>query len=111
MHILLVDDDEDILCNLSDLFQDAGYQTFMAGNGAEALQVLKAFTVAGIILDLMMPVMNGWEFLEEKKKDPAIAGIPVIIVSAYADSVPDNMPLLRKPYSPGVLLEMTRAFA
>ena len=82
-NILIVEDDLDILDALQSLLTDEGYTVFTASNGKEGLEKLKTIEVPCLVLlDLMMPVMNGWEFLEAKKSDVVIATIPVIIVSA-----------------------------
>ena len=82
--ILLVEDDEVILHLLKELLEGAGYQVASAGNGQEALGFLRsgADRPSIILLDLMMPVMDGFEFMSAQKEDPALAKIPVIAMSA-----------------------------
>lgn len=82
--ILLVEDDRDILRNVQKLLLSEGYIVDTAENGAEALSFLqKATELPGIIiLDLMMPVMDGFQFREEQKKLPNLAHIPVVIMTA-----------------------------
>ena len=82
--VLVVDDDPDIRDSLADVLKDEGYQVVTAVDGREALVKLRG---AGpvpclILLDLMMPVMSGPQFYAEKQRDPALAQIPVVIVSA-----------------------------
>jgi CheY-like chemotaxis protein len=85
-HILIVEDDEDARDALVALLQMKGYHAVPAGNGREALEYLRqARTPDLIILDLWMPIMNGWEFREEQMKDPRLAEVPVIIVTALSD--------------------------
>ena len=88
--VLGVDDEPDAREMLSIALRDAGFQTMSAANGAEALTILKE-TVASkrtrcglILLDLMMPVLNGWDFRRKQKGDPALAAIPVVLMSAGA---------------------------
>ena len=88
--VLVVDDEPDAREMLSIALRDAGFQTMSAANGAEALTILKE-TVASkrtrcglILLDLMMPVLNGWDFRRKQKGDPALAAIPVVLMSAGA---------------------------
>jgi len=81
-HVLVVDDDADIRETLADVLEVAGFVVTLAANGREALERLRARPFDLVVLDLMMPVMTGWEFREEQLRDPAIAGVPVIVVSA-----------------------------
>jgi CheY-like chemotaxis protein len=83
--ILVVDDDASIREALSDLLGDEGYRVTTATNGAEALTLLRRpelLRPCVILLDLMMPVMNGQEFYAEQQRDPALARIPIVVVSA-----------------------------
>jgi CheY-like chemotaxis protein len=84
--ILVVEDDQDIREAIRDLLESEGYSVLLACNGKEALEVLKGINhTCLILLDLMMAVMSGWEFLEARRHDFALAPIPVIVVSAVAD--------------------------
>lgn len=82
--ILVVDDDPDIRDSLADVLKDEGYQVITAVDGRDALVKLRGGSPAPclILLDLMMPVMSGPQFYAEKQRDPALAPIPVVIVSA-----------------------------
>ena len=81
--ILIVEDDEPVREALVALLEGAGYRVVEAADGAEALQRLRGTDPVGLILlDLMMPVMNGWEFRDHQRRDPALAAIPVVIVTA-----------------------------
>jgi len=81
--ILLVEDDPDIKEFLSLLLQSEGYKVDAVNNGKEALNHLDSNPHPNVILlDLMMPVMNGWEFRALQKADPKIAKIPVVVISA-----------------------------
>jgi CheY-like chemotaxis protein len=88
--VLVVDDEPDAREMLSIALRDAGFQTMSAANGAEALTILKETVTSKrtrcglILLDLMMPVLNGWDFRRKQKSDPALAGIPVVLMSAGA---------------------------
>lgn len=82
-HILLVDDDLAIQDSLQWVLEGEGYTVTLANNGKEALDYLiKAELPALILLDIMMPVMDGFEFLEKQQQYPALAEIPVIILTA-----------------------------
>lgn len=83
-NILVVDDDFGIREVLGELLGDAGYETVAAGDGDEALRYLAGAPVLPcvILLDLMMPVMTGWEFRLAQQADPRLAPIPVVALSA-----------------------------
>lgn len=103
--ILIVEDDLDIREALAEALGFEGYDVFLAENGREALDVLREGPLPHVILlDLLMPVMSGWQFRQEQLADPALAGIPVIVVSASApgDAQPDRY--LPKPFSIDELL-------
>jgi len=83
--ILVVDDDPDIRESLREVLEDEGYSVNCVGNGREALDYLKTASSPRpcvILLDLMMPVMDGWQFRREQKQDPAIADIPLVVITA-----------------------------
>lgn len=83
-HILIVDDDFGIRDALTQIFEEEGYQVASAANGQEAISHLRDGTPRPkvILLDLMMPIMNGWEFRDEQRQDPQLADIPVVVISA-----------------------------
>jgi CheY-like chemotaxis protein len=84
--ILVVEDDEDARDAMVALLQLKGYRAVPASNGREALDYLdQAPPPDLIILDLWMPVMDGWQFRSEQMKNPRLADIPVIVVSALGD--------------------------
>lgn len=80
--VLVVDDDPDICETLQTVLEVSGYRVAAAGNGREALRTLRSgVRPCLVLLDLMMPVMNGLEFRAEQSSDPAIAAVPVVVVS------------------------------
>jgi CheY-like chemotaxis protein len=109
--ILLVDDDVAITDALCELLSHEGYDVALARNGEEALATLRADSDIGlIILDLMMPGMDGWSFRRVQRKDPQLALIPVIVISAMAGSADVATPLdpaavVPKPINVATLLE------
>ena len=106
--VLIVEDDPDIQDNLRILLEFEGYQVHSVANGAEALQYFESGHLpALVLLDLMMPIMNGWEFLTACQKDPRFAKIPVVVLSAIAnkDIAYGATDFLRKPVSLDALLE------
>jgi CheY-like chemotaxis protein len=85
--VLVVEDDEDLREIYAYVLAAAGYAPALAGDGVQALAWLRraARPPVAILLDLMMPVMDGWQFRAHQRRDPALAGIPVIVVSAASD--------------------------
>lgn len=84
--ILVVEDDGAVRETLQELLEEEGYRVSPAANGREALERLRAGERAPclILLDLQMPVMDGWQFRKEMRSDAALAGIPVVVISADA---------------------------
>ena len=80
--VLVTDDDEDIRDTVALVLEDAGYRVIVARDGAEALSLARVRRPALIILDLMMPTMDGLEFREHQLRDPALADIPVLLFTA-----------------------------
>lgn len=113
--ILIVEDEPIARESLKMLLELEGFEVAAAGNGREALRLLTDIDQPClIVLDLMMPVMNGWEFLEAVSQGhvPPSAHAPIIIVSAAADSMdllpPGKYPVLRKPFNIDSLLTEVR---
>jgi CheY-like chemotaxis protein len=80
--ILIVDDDTESREALADLLSNEGYDVIGAENGRQAPDYLNGTTPALIILDLMMPVMSGWEFRARQKIDPRLKSLPVVVMTA-----------------------------
>ena len=78
----MVDDDPDILEALSEILESEGFAIQQARNGQEALESLEKVSPNLILLDLMMPVMDGWEFAEKMRRRVDWSQIPVIVLSA-----------------------------
>jgi CheY-like chemotaxis protein len=114
--VLVVEDEPDIREVMVAILESEGYVTRAATHGAEALAHLRSgLTPCLILLDLMMPVMDGWTFCQERDKDPSLAAIPVIIVSAVARKDPKNSSLravdhLPKPLDVGSLLSVVQRY-
>jgi len=81
-NVLIVDDTPEVRDVQRRLFEQEGWQVTEAGNGAEALDRLKTGAPSLILLDLMMPVMDGFEFILQARKDPAWRSIPIVVVTA-----------------------------
>lgn len=111
-YVLVVDDDEDIREGLAFLLADEGYRVKTAVHGANALDVLSTNGhPCLILLDMMMPVMDGAELLNHLRSDPDTARIAVVVVSAAANlTLPESVMILRKPIRfELVLKEVARA--
>jgi CheY-like chemotaxis protein len=87
-YVLLIEDDADLREGLAEVLQTRGFEVRTAIHGEAALQALRADDATElpsmIVLDLMMPVMNGWEFRLQQLSDPRLAEIPTVIMSAVA---------------------------
>lgn len=115
-HVMIVDDDDDIREALTMILEDEGFRITSFGNGLEALTYLRnSPPPCMILLDLMMPVMDGWAFRTAQLQDPALAGIPVVVISAFS-----NMPrmtanldvseYLQKPIDIDTLITMVERY-
>ena len=108
--VLIVEDDTDLRETLSQILTDEGYRVWSAEHGQAALDCLRdGSKPCLILLDLTMPVMNGWQFRAEQREDPDLAGIPVVVISAGANLADQVVPLgihdfIRKPIQLGQLL-------
>lgn len=110
--VLVVDDDTDIREVIGETLEDAGYRVRSAANGREALSELDDVVTENdedrpclILLDMMMPEMNGWEFLDRRSRDPRLHDIPVVVVSASAVAPEHAEGFMRKPVDLDGLLE------
>jgi CheY-like chemotaxis protein len=109
--LLVVDDDTAIRETLRAILEDEGYAVAVACNGREALDLLQAGPLPGLcIIDLVMPVLNGWELCEELARRPALQRVPILLVSANSEL--DHRPagletvhVMRKPIAFDRLLE------
>ena len=110
--LLLVEDDGELRNSLSELLLSDGYEVVEASNGSEALDCARRIPAPDLILlDLMMPVKDGWQFRVEQKRDPTIASIPVVAFSA--DDTPkavaiDAEAYIKKPFQYPALVETVR---
>jgi CheY-like chemotaxis protein len=83
--VLIVDDDPQTSDGLSLVLEAAGYTARTAANGAEALNELRQWRPDYILLDLAMPVMDGWTFRAQQLRDPKLADIPVVVLSGHGE--------------------------
>jgi CheY-like chemotaxis protein len=102
--ILVVDDHVDLRDAIAMLLEGEGYDVVDAADGHQALKFLRSGkNVAAIVLDLAMPVMDGWQFLAERKSDPVLGSIPTIVVTGVTDATKrqtelGNLPVFPKPF-------------
>jgi CheY-like chemotaxis protein len=118
--VLVVDDDLDIREALTDILEDGGFSVMSAANGREALTLLRSLDTppAVILLDLMMPILDGYGFLEEHRRDASLALIPVAIITAGhgvdRNRIDSVMPIVPKPINVprlfGILDELCAPF-
>src|SRR5690348_14594099 len=108
--ILVIDDNQDVLSAMSFFLEMKGFSVSTAHDGVEGLDRMKADDhISLVLLDLWMPVMDGWEFLRHKTDDPCIAEIPVIVISAVSpDSLDGVQAVLQKPVHPEELVDAVR---
>ena len=83
--VLVVDDDADVREMLELFLTHSGFEIRSAANGAQALERMREKRPCVVLLDLMMPVMTGWQFRERQLEDPSIASVPVVVVTAAFD--------------------------
>jgi len=109
---MVIDDDESIRVALSDLLQGENYRVLTVADGRAALAYLSAEELPDLILlDLMMPLVDGWTFRAEQMMNPRLASIPVIVITAVS---PDHrkadlgVEVVRKPFDTRALLSLIR---
>jgi CheY-like chemotaxis protein len=111
--LLLVDDEDAIRESLGEALEEDGFEVVMAANGKQALDFLRHNArPSAILLDLMMPVMDGWEFRHAQLSDPLLREIPVLVISASGSSAQTlrlqlgDVELIPKPVPYGGLLKV-----
>jgi CheY-like chemotaxis protein len=112
--VLIVEDDVELRDMMAQLLTLEGFVATSVANGREALEYLRRGDRPDIILlDLMMPVMDGWEFRRKQQSDPTLATVPVVVLSALdhrrAAEV-DAVAFLKKPLDFDRLLELVRRY-
>jgi CheY-like chemotaxis protein len=104
--VLVVDDEHDIRETLADVLTAEGYSVQTAANGQEALDVVQRRPVDVVLVDLMMPIMDGWTFFSRVRHDPKTATLPIVAVSAMpVEDEPRFTARLRKPFDLKTLLD------
>lgn len=111
--VLVVEDDADIRDALKEVLELEGYQVITANDGQQGLEALKKSNPCVILLDLMMPVMNGWQFLTELRKSPNQAKTPIIVITAADPRATEDIQaeqILQKPLELDMLLKAVGRF-
>jgi CheY-like chemotaxis protein len=112
--VLIVEDDEDLREMMAQLLTLEGFHTATVANGREALEYLHGESRPDVILlDLMMPVMDGWEFRRQQQADPVLAPVPVIVLSALDQARGSSLKadaFLKKPLDFDRLLSLVREY-
>jgi CheY-like chemotaxis protein len=108
--VLVVEDDDTLRGALQMVLEWEGYRVTSASNGREALDLLnRPDRPSVVLLDLMLPELDGWQVRQAMKDDPRLAAIPVVVVSALdAGRCPDVAGHVQKPFQPQELLEVIR---
>ena len=112
--VLVVEDDVTLRESICAALNDAGYTSSPAENGEVALESARSERPSVILLDLMMPIMNGWEFRTEQLRDPKLSSIPVVIMTGDGRAVEKAKTLradyLKKPVQVDALLDLVRDY-
>lgn len=110
--ILLAEDDEDMRDVVQDLLEANGYDVIPARTGRQALEFLSMDAQSPpdiVILDMMMPIVSGWQVLDTIRRDPELAKVPVVVLTAMSQDKPTGAAaFLRKPFRSEALLETLR---
>jgi CheY-like chemotaxis protein len=109
--VMVVEDDHLIRQVIAEALEEEGFEVLEAANGKEALEALRQVHPSLILLDLMMPVMNGWEFRRAQLEDPTLADIPVVVLSALKDHTVEAERSFTKPFDLEDLLDTVWDFA
>jgi CheY-like chemotaxis protein len=105
--ILVVDDDRDIRESIGTILTEEGYEVRMAANGLEALRLMGDRAPDLLLLDLMMPIMDGWQVMRVLRADKALQRVPVVVLSAL--SAPGCVDYIQKPISLDKLIQLVDA--
>lgn len=111
--ILLVEDEIDLALTISARLKNAGFEVKIAEDGVDALQMIKKENFALIIMDIMMPNLDGFSFLAVIRANDKLKDVPVIVLTAMSDEDTKTKCLqvgadafLTKPYDPDILLKI-----
>lgn len=106
VHVLVVDDDDDVRETLEIVLDHAGFRVSSATNGQEALAFVRAAAAAPVmLLDLRMPVMSGWEVIDALRDEGRLGAVPIIICTSSPGDSPDGFEIVPKPVALGTLVD------
>ena len=111
--VLVVEDDRDLQDAIIGILQDEGIPCHGTSDAWDAIDWMATHEPKLVILDMMMPRMNGWEFLEQRKHDARLSAIPVLVVTAAAQARLEKMPvegILMKPVGRATLLNAVKRY-
>jgi CheY-like chemotaxis protein len=95
--VLVVEDEEESRETLRELLELEGYQVQTAANGSDALDRLGSLMPCVVILDLFMPVMDGWQLLDQLRSDGRLPGMKIVIATSAPHRAPTGFPVFEKP--------------
>lgn len=113
--VLIIEDEPDIREDIADILTEEGFNVATAENGDVGLKLLRNGMFCVVLLDLMMPVLDGWAFRAEQVKDSAIAKVPVVVVSGdgHVEQKVSSLKAsgyLKKPFAVDDLVEIVTRF-
>ena len=106
---MVVEDEPDLRFLLRWIFERAGFEVTCAGHGALALESVRESPPDLVVMDMMMPVMDGTELIRRLRADPVTAAIPILVSTADVDIVHGADAVLSKPYRPADLVAVANA--
>ncbi len=110
--LLIVDDDRSIREALRTALEDEGFTVAVAANGAEALAKIEERHPRLVLLDLMMPIVDGWEVLDRLRSDPSLADVRVAVCTAVPDLASSRADfILRKPFNVQAVMAVVQKVA
>jgi two-component system OmpR family response regulator len=111
--ILVVDDDDGTVEVVAEMLRDAGYAPQTASTGDQALLQVRRSRPDLLLIDLIMPDMDGWELLARLRDDAELASLPAVVITAWplTTNLPDDVLVLRKPFEWETLLSTIRQLA
>jgi len=109
--LLIVDDDREVRESLRSVLEDEGFTVAVAANGAEAIAKMDERPPRVVLLDMMMPIVDGWEVLDHLRDDPSLAGVRVCVCSAADIRAPRADCVLRKPFGLDTVVDVVAELA
>jgi two-component system alkaline phosphatase synthesis response regulator PhoP len=113
--ILLVDDDVDLVKVMSGALESKAYEVLVAYNGQEGLEKARKEKPDLVVLDILMPVADGFTFADQFRKDPSLANVPVLALTSFSESLGQPFPFdvseyIHKPIKPRDLVAKVEEF-